>query len=157
VRFDFPVPGLEELSREELIVVVRRQVGQITAMAGQLSELMEANEVLAGKLARLEHLLSRNSGNSSSPPSKDDDPGKPVPPEKNKRDQGGLTRVRAETGKNRGRLCGQCLVIGGVGESGVPAPVVVSEGVVEDSGADLEQQVCPSGAPPHLLFFDQAY
>ena len=52
------------MSREELIVVVRRQAGQITAMAGQLSELMETNEVLAGKLARLAHLLSRNSGNS---------------------------------------------------------------------------------------------
>ena len=38
---------------------------------------MEANEALAAKLARLEHLLSRNSGNSSSPPSRDDDPGKP--------------------------------------------------------------------------------
>src|SRR5262249_47526362 len=41
-----------------------------------------------------------------------------------------------ETGKNRGRLCDQCLVIGGVGESGVPASVVAGEGVVEDSGAD---------------------
>jgi transposase len=60
------------MSREELIVVVRHQAGQITAqagqitaMAGQLSELMEANEVLSGKLARLEHLLSRNSGNGA--------------------------------------------------------------------------------------------
>lgn len=84
------------MSRDELIVVVRRQAGQITVMAGQLSELMEANEALAGKLARLEHLLSRNSGNSSSPPSKDDDPGKPAPPEKNKRDKGGPTRARGK-------------------------------------------------------------
>jgi hypothetical protein len=44
-------------------------------MAGQLSELMEANEVLAGELARLQHFLSRNSKNSSSPPSKEDDAG----------------------------------------------------------------------------------
>jgi hypothetical protein len=35
------------MSRDELIVVVRRQAGQITAMAGQLSELMETNEALA--------------------------------------------------------------------------------------------------------------
>ena len=84
------------MSRDELIVVVRRQAGQITAMAGQLSELMETNEALAGKLARLEHLLSRNSGNSSSPPSKDDDPGKPAPPEKSKRDKGGPTRARGK-------------------------------------------------------------
>ena len=62
------------MSRDELIVVVRRQADQITAqdqqitaMAGRLAELMEANEALAAKLAQLEHLLSRNSGNSSSP------------------------------------------------------------------------------------------
>jgi transposase len=84
------------MSRDELIVVVRRQAGQITAMAGQLSELMETNEALSGKLARLEHLLSRNSGNSSSPPSRDDDPGKPAPPEKNKRDKGGPKRARGK-------------------------------------------------------------
>jgi transposase len=84
------------MSRDELIVVVRRQAGQITAMAGQLSELVEANEALAGKLARLEHLLSRNSGNSSSPPSKDDDPGKPAPPEKKERGGGGPKRQRGK-------------------------------------------------------------
>ena len=83
------MPAPEEMSRDELIVVVARQAErlaaqdrQIAEMAGQLAELMEANEALADKLARLEHLLSRNSGNSSSPPSRDDDPGKPAPPEK---------------------------------------------------------------------------
>jgi transposase len=96
VRFDLPVPDPEEMSREELIVVVRRQAGQITAMAGQLSELMEANEVLSGKLARLEHLLSRNSGNSSCPPSREDDPGKPAPPEKKERGRGGPGRSRGK-------------------------------------------------------------
>ena len=70
--FDLPVSGPEELSRDELIVVVRRQAGQITAQAGQISQLMEANEALMGRLAKLEHLLSRNSGNSSNPPSKDE-------------------------------------------------------------------------------------
>jgi transposase len=50
------------------------------AMAGELAELREENEVLAGKLARLEYLLSRNSTNSSCPPSKDDGPGKSPPP-----------------------------------------------------------------------------
>jgi transposase len=96
VRFDLRVPELEEMSREELIVVVRCQAGQITAMAGQLSELVEANDTLAGKLARLEHLLSRNSGNSSSPPSKDDDPGKPAPPENKERGGGGPKRKRGK-------------------------------------------------------------
>jgi hypothetical protein len=64
------------MSRDELIAVVKRQDAQIVGMAGQLSELMEANGVLAAKLARLEHLLSRSSKNFSSPPSKDDDRGK---------------------------------------------------------------------------------
>ena len=52
------------MSREELLVLVDRQAGelaaqdrQIAGMAGQLSELVEANEALAAKLARLEHLL----------------------------------------------------------------------------------------------------
>jgi len=107
VRFDLRVPVPEEMSRNELIVVVRRQAEQlaaqdrqITGQAGQLAELMEANEALTGKLASLEHLLSRNSGNSSNPPSRDDDPGKPAPPE-NKRRTGGPTRPR---GKQRGAL-----------------------------------------------------
>ena len=49
--FDLPVSGPEELSRDELIVVVRRQAGQITAQAGQISQLMEANEALMGRLS----------------------------------------------------------------------------------------------------------
>src|SRR5690242_573645 len=90
------------MSRDELIVVVRRQAGQlavqdrqINEMAGQLAQLMEANEALAGKLAKLEHLLSRNSANSSNPPSKDDDPGKPAPPDK-ARGRGGPKRARGK-------------------------------------------------------------
>src|SRR5215207_6361315 len=98
MRLDLPVLEPEEMSRDELIVVVRRQAGQITAQAVQISELMEANEALAARLARLEHLLSRNSGNSSNPPSRDDDPGKPAPPVK-QRGRGGPKRAR---GKQRG-------------------------------------------------------
>ncbi|MGH3806016.1 MAG: DUF6444 domain-containing protein, partial [Pseudonocardiaceae bacterium] len=89
------------MSRDELIVVVHRQAGritaqdqQITAQAGQLAELRQANEALAAKLARLEHLLSRNSGNSSSPPSKDDDPGRTPPPDKGR--GGGAKRSRGK-------------------------------------------------------------
>jgi len=44
-----------------------------------------------------------------------------------------------ESGTNRGRLRGLILPVGGVGEVGVPALVVVGEGVVEYPGADLEQ------------------
>ena len=76
------------MSRDELIVVVARQ-------AGQIAQLVAANEDLSGKLARLEHLLSRNSGNSSNPPSRDDDPGKPAPPDK-RRGRGGPQRKRGK-------------------------------------------------------------
>ena len=48
------------------------------------------------------------------------------------------TSRSAESGTNRGRLRGLILPVGVVGEVGVPAPVVVGEGVVEDPGADLQ-------------------
>ena len=92
------------MSRDELVVVVHRLTERITvadqqisAQAGQLAELREANEALVAKLARLEYLLSRNSGNSSSPPSKDDDPGRTPPPAK----QRGSGRARSK-GKQPG-------------------------------------------------------
>jgi hypothetical protein len=63
------VSAPEEVSLDELAVVVARQaaqldarVRQITEVAGRLAELIEVNEALAVKLARLEHLLSQNSG-----------------------------------------------------------------------------------------------
>ena len=46
-------------------------------------------------------------------------------------------RLINESGTNPGRLRGLVLP-GGVGEAGVPASVVVGEGVVEDPGADLQ-------------------
>ncbi|MGD9527056.1 MAG: IS66 family transposase [Pseudonocardia sp.] len=80
------------MSRDELVVVVAQQAGHIHAQAETIAELMEANEALADKLARLEHLLSRNSGNSSAPPSRDEDPGKPPAPQRRQRGQGGRGR-----------------------------------------------------------------
>ena len=68
--------------QDEQIVVRDRQ---ITAMVTQMAELVEVNEALGERLAKLEHLLSRNSKNSSSPPSKDDDLGKTPPPAEAKR------------------------------------------------------------------------
>ena len=96
------MPAPEELSRDQLVALlaerdarIAAQDGQINAMATQLAELLEANEALAGKLARLEHLLSRNSQNSSSPPSRDDDPGR-TPPQTKKGRGGGPTRKRGK-------------------------------------------------------------
>ena len=91
------------MSHEELIELARDQAvrieaqdRQITALAARLAESMEANEKLAAQLARLEHLLSRNSGNSSAPPSRDDDPGKPAPPQKRSARKGGAKRARGK-------------------------------------------------------------
>ena len=86
------MPGPEEMSRDELVVVAAQQAGQIRAQAETIAELMEANEALADRLARVEHLLSRNSGNSSAPPSRDDDPGKPPAPPRTSRGQSGRAR-----------------------------------------------------------------
>jgi hypothetical protein len=91
------------MSRDELVVLVGEQAerirrrearlagqdAQIAGMATQIADLVEANEELAAKLARLEHLLSRNSRNSSSPPSKDDDAGRMAPPDPMPRRGGG--------------------------------------------------------------------
>jgi transposase len=97
------VAASEELSRDELIELVGErdariaaQDAQITVMAGRMVELLDANEALSAKLAKLEHLLSRNSKNSSSPPSKDDDLGRTPPPEKAKRGGGGPKRKKGK-------------------------------------------------------------
>jgi transposase len=82
------------MSREELIALARRQDGQITTLSTQVADLVEANEQLAAKLARLEHLLSRNSGNSSMPASKDGEPGKTPPTAKKRR--GGPKRPKGK-------------------------------------------------------------
>ena len=54
----------------------------------QIAGLTTQNAELAERVARLERLISRNSGNSSMPPSTDDLPGK-KPPERRPRRGGG--------------------------------------------------------------------
>lgn len=99
----FGVAALEEMSGAELVALVAvrdariaAQDTQITTLSAQVVDLVEANEQLVVKLARLEHLLSRNSGNSSMPPSKDDDPGKTPPAEEPRRQAGGRKRKRGK-------------------------------------------------------------
>ena len=84
------------MSREELLALARRQDAQITTLSTQVADLLEANEDLAAKLARLEHLLARNSANSSMPPSKDDDPGRTPPAAKPARRGNGPKRKRGK-------------------------------------------------------------
>ncbi len=88
------MPGLEELSRDELIVLVGMQARRIAELVAANEALTAAKEDLAARLARLEHLLSRNSKNSSSPPSKDDDLGKTGPKPKERR--GGTDRPKGK-------------------------------------------------------------
>ncbi|MCA1673969.1 MAG: DUF6444 domain-containing protein [Actinobacteria bacterium] len=80
------------MSREELVALVAAQAEEITA-------LRVANTELAARLARLERLVSRNSANSSMPPSKDGEPGKtmPDPPER---------RGGGQEGRKRGKQPG---------------------------------------------------
>jgi transposase len=52
---------------------------------------------LEARLAKLEHLLTRNSGNSSMPPSRDNDPGKPTPDAKPK-----VAAGKRKKGKQKG-------------------------------------------------------
>jgi hypothetical protein len=104
------VPDLTDLSREELLAHGQAQEVRIAELTGELEQvrgahaeltaaheqLRTAYDELAAKVAKLEHLLSRNSGNSSMPPSSDDGPGRTPPQGK-----GRATPKRAK-GKQRG-------------------------------------------------------
>ena len=57
------------------------------ALAGRVAELEAGNAQLLARVERLERLVSRNSGNSSFPPSMDDQPGR-TPPRKPGRKRG---------------------------------------------------------------------
>ncbi len=80
--------------------------------------------------------------------------GHPCPP---RRPNGELATLVDESGANRGRLCGDVVVFCGVGEAGVPAAEVVGEFVVENPGADLDEQVRSGRCPSHLLPFHHAF
>ncbi len=105
------------LSREELLARGQAQEARIAELTGELErargahaeltaahveltaaheQLRTAYDELAAKVARLEHLLSRNSGNSSMPPSLDDKPGGTPP-----KGKGRATSKRAK-GKQKG-------------------------------------------------------
>ncbi len=83
------MPEPEELSRGELIALVREQ-------ARELELLRAENAELRARLDRLERLLSRNSGNSSMPPSGDDLPGRTPPADKPAAGGGAAKRKRGK-------------------------------------------------------------
>lgn len=91
------MPGLEELSRGELVELAATQ-------ARRIEELEAENAALAGRVGRLERQVSRNSGNSSLPPSGDDRPGT-TPPRRERRGQGaGPKRKRGKQGGAEGSV-----------------------------------------------------
>jgi transposase len=91
---DLTMSDLESLSRDELIALALRQEAQITTLATQLSAVMEKFEQQAAELAKLQHLMSRNSDNSNFPSSKDGGIGG-TPPRRERR------ATRAGRGKGR--------------------------------------------------------
>jgi transposase len=97
------------MSRDELVELTRRQAGriieqdaviarqaetiarqdaQITALSTQLADVMDRFEEVSAKLAKVEHLLSRNSDNSHFPSSKDGGIGGKAPSRKERRAAG---------------------------------------------------------------------
>jgi hypothetical protein len=97
---------LEVLPHAELIALVRAQAALLAEQAGELERLRrdnaglrEDNARLGARLARLERLVSRNSRNSGTPPSKDDDLGRTPPRMMNRSPTGEQPRKR---GKRKG-------------------------------------------------------
>jgi transposase len=74
--------------QEQLIAML---AAQNTALAERVAELEEW-------LARLERATSRNSGNSSQPPSMDDQPGRTPPTGKPQRGRGGMRKPGKQPG-----------------------------------------------------------
>jgi transposase len=81
-----------DAARDALITLQGQLIALLAAdnaaLAARVAGLETANAELAGRVARLERAASRNSGNSSMPPSADDLPGK-KPPERKPRRGGG--------------------------------------------------------------------
>lgn len=79
----------------QLIAVL---AAQNAALAGRVRQLEAADAELAERLARLERAVSRNSGNSSMPPSADDLPGKAPPPQRRQPRRDGNKRPGKQPG-----------------------------------------------------------
>ncbi|MGH8582958.1 MAG: IS66 family transposase [Gammaproteobacteria bacterium] len=105
LRCDHGVVDPAELCRAELIALVAVQAGQIEALQVTNAGLQVTNAGLQARVERLERLISRNSGNSSMPPSSDGGPGRGRPVKRSREtrdgDGEGATSARSK-GKQRG-------------------------------------------------------
>jgi transposase len=85
------VAGYEPLSRDELLALLAERDAQVARLEAENAEL-------ARRVARLERLISRNSGNSSMPPSGDDLPGRTPPGGKPRRSGAGKRKPGKQPG-----------------------------------------------------------
>jgi hypothetical protein len=75
-----------------------RLVALVAEQARQIEQLRADNAQLQARVERLERLISRNSGNSSMPPSTDDLPGRTSPVDPPPRGQAGKRRRGKQPG-----------------------------------------------------------
>src|SRR6266581_7287532 len=83
-----PPPGLDCASCAARDEVIAAQAEQIARQAADIAELRADVEALAAEVASLRRKAGRNSGNSSLPPSGDDQPGRSPPARSPKRGTG---------------------------------------------------------------------
>jgi transposase len=107
------VLDLEGLSRDELIALVRYltaqlsdQAAQLTDQTTQLADQAVELERLQAELERIKRLISRNSGNSSMPPSSDDLPGRSRPADKPKKKEKKEEEEEGKAERTRGKQRG---------------------------------------------------
>jgi hypothetical protein len=74
------VPGLEDASREDLLTLIDELRAVNASLIARIAEQDKRIALQDKRIATLERAASRNSGNSSMPPSSDDIPGRQAPP-----------------------------------------------------------------------------
>jgi transposase len=94
-------PDFAALSHADLVTLACDQAVRLEEQSREIEELGAQNTELCARLARLERLVTRNSKNSGTPPSKDDDLGRTPPADEPKPKAGGGDQPRAR-GKQRG-------------------------------------------------------
>lgn len=91
-----------DAARDALIALQGQLIAVLAAqnavLAARVAELETANAELSARVQRLERAASRNSGNSSLPPSMDDQPGRTPPPGKPQRRRRGKRKPGKQPG-----------------------------------------------------------